>query len=56
MTTRQAARVAKAERLVREAIALLDSVDAELRQDFSSTVSSERGRIVHMASALERAL
>ena len=58
MTKRQIAKVAKAERLVREAIALLNEVDTELRaaSTFSVTATNDRHQVVTMASALERAL
>lgn len=56
MTKRQAAKVAKAERLVREAIDLLDQVNNEMKSDFSYAATAERAPIVGFASALEREL
>jgi hypothetical protein len=56
MTKRQAARVAKAERLVREAIALLDAVNRELKGEFTAAALAERAPIVRLSSALERAV
>ena len=56
MTKRQAARVAKAERMVRDAIALLDSVNVELKAEFTASALTERSRVVRLAGALERAV
>jgi hypothetical protein len=56
VTKRQEAKIAKAERLVRDAVALLDSVSTELGGEYGYDNMAERAPIVHAASGLEKSI